>query len=136
MALELTFRKTGEEIKTAIRNRISQLKERLKHRNNELDNFMKDGRKLRSYLVRSVEQNFRLHGVGNQPAPLYSKEDISSEEKEEIRQLCARIFEIEQELKRLYLIKEHLGDDQKFDLPFNDLVAYGFEATFEIDNDA
>ena len=87
---------------------------------------MSDRPRLRSYLVRNSDVGWGMHG-GNKPAALYTKDDISSEEVGEIRQLCRRIFEIEQELKKLYLIKEHLKDDQEFTLAFGDLVAYGFE---------
>lgn len=40
MALEVTFRKTGNEIKEAIKNRVKQLKERLDKRNSLLSEFM------------------------------------------------------------------------------------------------
>jgi hypothetical protein len=50
---------------------------------------------------------------------------------EEIAQLCLRIFQIEQELYRLSLVSAHLPDNQQVDLSFNDLVAYGFEASLE-----
>ena len=42
MALELRFRKTGKEIKSALRNRVSQLEQRLVKRNAMLDDFMQD----------------------------------------------------------------------------------------------
>jgi hypothetical protein len=63
--------------------------------------------------------------------PAIPKEPEKSEEKEEIAQLCRRIYEIEQELHRLTLIAAHLQDDQIFELPFDDLVGYGFEASLE-----
>jgi hypothetical protein len=59
---------------------------------------------------------------------LYGKDDISSEERQEIDQLCQRIFEIEQELHRLVYVITRLEDDVVFDLNFNDLIGYGFEA--------
>ena len=131
MALELRFTKTGKEIKAAIAGRRTQLKARLEKRNGELDAFMHNPKKLRSYLIRSTEHKWG-HGRSG-AATLYAKDDISSEEKQEIGQLCRRIYEIEQELHRLLLITSHLRDDQKFDLPFEDLVAYGFEANLEVD---
>ena len=48
---------------------------------------------------------------------LASPTDISSEERDEIRQLCRRVNEIEQEIKRLTLIRAHLKGDQIFQLP-------------------
>ena len=129
MALELRFRKTGKEIKSALRNRVSQLEQRLVKRNAMLDDFMQDKKKVRSYLIRSTQQTWMGHRQGEKA--LFSQEDISSEEKEEIAQLCRRIYEIEQELHRLTLIAAHLLDDQIFELPFDDLVGYGFEASLE-----
>jgi len=129
MALELRFRKTGKEIKGALRNRISQLEKRLVKRNATLDNLMQDKKKLRSYLIRSTQQTWMGHRPGEKA--LFSQDDISSEEKEETAQLCRRIYEIEQELHRLNLIAVHLQDDQIFELPFDDLVGYGFEASLE-----
>ena len=129
MALELRFRKTGKEIKTALRNRVAQLEQRLINRNATLDDFMQDKKKVRSYLIRSTQQTWMGHRQGEKA--LFSQEDISSEEKEEIAQLCRRIYEIEQELHRLTLIAAHLQDDQIFELPFDDLVGYGFEASLE-----
>ena len=129
MALELRFRKTGKEIKTALRNRIAQLEQRLVKRNATLDDFLQDKKKVRSYLTRSAQQPWIGHRQGDKA--LFTQEDISSEEKEEIAQLCRRIYEIEQELHRLNLIAAHLQDDQIFELPFDDLVGYGFEASLE-----
>jgi hypothetical protein len=125
MALELKFRKTGREIRKAVTKRIVQLRSRLERRNAELEKLMENKAKLRSYLIRSTQTEFYGHEQG--ASELYSKDDISSEEKEEMRQMCRRIFEIEQEIYRLTLIRTHLKDDQKFELPFEDLVAYGFD---------
>jgi hypothetical protein len=129
MALELRFRKTGKEIKAALRNRVAQLEQRLANRNAALDDFLQDRKKVRSYLIRSSQQTWMGHRQGEKG--LFSQEDISSEEKEEIAQLCRRIYEIEQELHRLNLIAAHLQDEQIFELPFDDLVGYGFESSLE-----
>ena len=131
MTVEIKFRKNGKEIKAAIGSRMSQLRERLAKRNATLDDFMRDARKVRSFLLRSTVSNY---GHARHPAALYSADDISSEEKEEIGQLCRRIFEIEQELHRLELIRFHLRDDQEFELPLEDLVAYGFDTSLEYDS--
>lgn len=128
MSIDVTFKKSGKEIKDAITNRVSQLQSRLEKRNSSLHDFMEDKSKLRSYLVRSSIPYWEGHGRSGQKH-LFGKEEISSEEKEEISQLCKRIFEIEQELHRLALIANHLVDDQTFDLKFEDLVDYGFEAS-------
>jgi len=61
MALELRFRKTGKEIKTASRNRVAQLEQRLVKRNAALDDFMQDKNKVRSYLIRSTQQIWMGH---------------------------------------------------------------------------
>lgn len=83
-------------------------------------------RRVRSYLVRNTQPAYG-HG-GGRGYSLYGKDDISSEEREEIDQLCRRIYEIEQEIYRLDLITTHLKDDQIFNLEFTELVGYGFEA--------
>jgi hypothetical protein len=123
--MNIVFRKTGKEIKAAITNRRSQLEQRLKQRNNSLDSFLKDISRVRSYLVRSTRPDY-AHGSGGYV--LYSKDDISSEERQEMDQLCQRIFEIEQELHRLAYVATHLEDNVVFDLNFNDLIGYGFDA--------
>lgn len=123
--MNVVFRKTGKEIKNAITNRRAQLEQRLKQRNEALDRFLKDTRKVRSYLVRSTRPDY---GHGSAGYVLYGKDDISSEERQEMDQLCQRIFEIEQELHRLAYVVTHLEDDVVFELNFNDLIGYGFDA--------
>jgi hypothetical protein len=129
MDAEIRFRKSGKEIKGAIGNRVSQLQQRLAKRNAVLNDFMRDTRRLRSYLVRSAQPVW-AHQARSE-STLFGKDDISSEEKEEIAQLCRRIYEIEQELHRLALVATHLTDKQVFDLTLEELVAYGFEASIE-----
>jgi hypothetical protein len=123
--MNIVFRKTGKEIKGAITNRRKQLEERLKQRNESLNKFLENTRKVRSYLVRSTTPDYGHRSGGY---VLYGKDDISSEERQEIDQLCQRIFEIEQELHQLAYVVAHLDDDTVFDLNFNDLIGYGFEA--------
>ena len=132
MPVQLTFRKSGKEIKEAVGNRLEQLRQRLEKRNQDLSRFMQDPKKVRSYLVRSTALEWQGHQMGE--APLYSREEISSEEKEEVRQLCRRIFEIEQEVHQLSLLRAHLDDKQEFDLPFHDLVGYGFDSNLSIES--
>lgn len=132
--VKLTFKKTGKDIKEAIKSRRTQLKQRLEKRNMDLDVFMQDMKKLRSYLVRSSENDVLwMEHRGERPIQLYSQDDISSEEREEISQLCRRIFEIEQERYRLALIATHLADEEEIELSFEDLVAYGFDVNLETD---
>ena len=107
------FQKNGKEIKEAIANGVAQLDSRLKKGNEDLDNLMSDRTRLRSYLVKNSDVVWGMHG-GEKSAALYTKDDISSEEVGEIRQIRRGIFEIQQELERLYLIKEHLKDEQEF----------------------
>ncbi len=123
--MNITFRKTGKEIKAAVANRRLQLEQRLEQRNAALNQFLKDSQKVRSYLVRSTRPNYG-HEAGGYV--LYGKDDISSEERQEIDQLCQRIFEIEQELHRLAYVITHLEDELIFELNFTDLIGYGFEA--------
>lgn len=123
--MRVTFNKSGKEIKAALQQRRTQLRQRLERRNAALDEFMRDSRKVRSYLIRSSETNY---GHGRNPSPLYGPDDISSEEKEEISQLCQRIYDLEQELCRLALIEAHLDDKQIFELSLEELTGYGFAA--------
>ncbi|MBI5929774.1 MAG: hypothetical protein HY862_10725 [Chloroflexi bacterium] len=125
MSTNLRFQKTGREIKLAIQKRRAGLVARLEKRNEALKEFLKDSRRVRSYLIRSTEPTYG-HGE-RRGYSLYGKDDISSEEREEIDQLCRRIFEIEQEIYRLDLITAHLKDDQVFNLEFTELIGYGFE---------
>jgi len=124
--MNIVFRKTGKEIKVAITNRRTQLEQRLKQRNESLDTFLKNTPKVRSYLVRSTQPDYSHRGAGGYV--LFGKGDISSEERQEMDQLCQRIFEIEQELHRLAYIVTHLEDNAIFELDFNDLIGYGFDA--------
>jgi hypothetical protein len=59
--------------------------------------------------------------------PLYSEGDISSEQMEETRQLCERIFALEAEETRLKMTIAHLDDQQVFELTYEQLASYGFE---------
>jgi hypothetical protein len=128
MALTIEFIKTGKEIKDAVQKRRHQLQERLDKRNLSLDEFLKESRKVRSYMVRqSQAANPGMHYRAGKI--LYSKDEISSEEMQEVYQLCQRILELEQELHRLQLLVVHLKDDQVFELSFDDLVSYGFDSS-------
>lgn len=124
--MNITFRKTGREIKAAITNRRIQLEQRLKSRNEAVEKFINNTQKVRSYIVRRTQPDYGHGGRGGYV--LYGRDDISSEERQEIDQLCQRIHEIEQELHRLSYVSTHLDDDTTFDLNFDDLIGYGFEA--------
>jgi hypothetical protein len=121
----IIFRKTGREIKSAIQSRCKQLRSRLDRRNSVLDQFLGDRGRVRSYLVRSSKKVFDMHeGTGY---ILGGKDDISVEQMEEINQLCQRILELEQELRRLELVATHLNDEETFELQYQELVGYGFD---------
>ena len=128
--MHLVFRKTGKEIKAALQSRREQLQQRLTKRNQALSVFLDDRQKVRSYLVRSSQPTY---GHGTRAAALYGQDDISSEEKEEITQLCQRIFELEQELYRLAAIASHLPDDQTVELSLDELLGYGFEVNLAVE---
>ena len=128
--MHLVFHKTGREIKSALQQRREQLQQRLAKRNHVLDAFLADTKKVRSYLVRSSQPSY---GHGTRAATLYGQDDISSEEKEEIAQLCQRIFELEQELYRLAAIASHLPDEQVVELSLDDLIGYGFEVNLAVE---
>ncbi len=124
--MNIVFKKTGKEIKSAISNRRTQLESRLNSRNTALNEFIQNPEKVRSYLTRNTKPDYSHHG--RMGYVLYGKDDISSEERQEIDQLCQRIFEIEQELHRLAYVVTHLDDNTVFDLSFEELLGYGFEA--------
>jgi predicted RNase H-like nuclease (RuvC/YqgF family) len=128
MPLNLPFYKTGKEIKEAIKGRINQLQARLSRQDKELDDFMHDTKKLRSYLIHSANPTF---AAPQRLATLRDTEDISHEEKEHIDHLCKRIQELEQEIRRLRLITRHLDEVREFELSYNELVMYGFDETIE-----
>ena len=122
----LIFVKTGAQVKAAIQTRKAALSARLEKRNSALDVFLEDTRKVRSYIVRGKGAS-RGHMRGT-AAVLVGANEISSEEEQEIQQLCARIHETEQELHHLSLIETHLNDEQVLKLELDDLLAYGFSA--------
>ena len=123
----LRFAKLGRDIKAAVARRIQQLQQRLDRRNEALGEFMADRALVRSYLVRVAGDRMSLHGY-NKPSPLHSEAEIASEQIEEIRKVCERIYELEQEIHRLRLVIAHLADDATFELGYDDLAGYGFEA--------
>jgi hypothetical protein len=114
----LVFRKTGAEIRQALRKRIVDLEARLARRNVALDELLGDKARVRAYLVRQVNVN---------PLAQFAiREDMPSEDHEEIAELCRRVSNIETELGRLRLIQAHLQDTQEVELTVEQLVAFGF----------
>jgi hypothetical protein len=130
----LVFNKTGLETKQAIQTRIVALGQRLERRNEVLERFMQDTKKLRSYLIRIAEISYSVYST--KTAAIYSSHDISSEQKEEISQLCTRIFEIEQEINHLKLIAANLPDDQQIELSYEELVRFGFGSSTGLEAEA
>ena len=133
MSSNLKFLKKGKDIKEAMNSRITELSERLERRNRALDKLMSDTEKLRSFLIFSADlhSDFRGSHGPHAAAPLRSKTDISSEEEREIRQLCRRIFETEQEIYQLKMARAHLNDEQELWLAMSDLQSYGFKIVEE-----
>ena len=121
--MDIEFTKAGAQIKDAVVARRSALRARLESRNAALDELVGDPRRVRSYLVRSATVNY---GHGSRGSTLWGRDDISSEEMEEISQLCRRVFELEQEIRRLDMIAAHLSDTDEFTLTYEQLVGYGF----------
>ncbi len=125
--MEIHFNKKGVEIKEAIQSRLQALESRLDRRNQALSKVIADPQKIRSYIIRhSGDEYFRGHGRYGGAPPLYSDDHISSEEVEEIAQLCRRIFEIEQEINNLKMVHTHLDSDEDFKLTQAELASYGF----------
>lgn len=115
----VTFKKTGAEIKAAVQGRIHDLQQRHANRDAALEAIIKDKRRLRSYLVRDLDNPWPRHG-----GQFYA--DIPSEDHQEITELCRRLFVLEKELSNLRMILAHLRDDQEFDLTTEQMVTYGF----------
>ena len=126
MAKGLRFKKTGREIKVAVGKRIEQLQQRLARRDRALEEFLNDRAMVRSLLIRALGGRVRYRNPVD-AAPLHPESDISGEQMEEVRKVCERIFELEEELRRLRLLVAHLADDEVFELNFAQLAAYGFE---------
>jgi hypothetical protein len=126
VAKGLRFKKAGREIKAAVGKRVEQLQQRLARRDRALDEFLKDRGMVRSLLVRALGGRVRYRNPAD-AAPLHPESDISGEQMEEVRKVCERIFELEEELRRLRLLVAHLADDEVFELSFAQLAAYGFE---------
>jgi hypothetical protein len=119
--LAVKFTKTGRDIKAAAAALVRQLKERLDRRNIALEEFIKDRSLLRSYLIRSSKASWGHGGF------IWPKDAIASERLEEVRQMCERIYDIEQDIQRLQMLIAHLEDDKTFELTYDELVSYGFQ---------
>ena len=57
----------------------------------------------------------------------YGKEHIGIEEVEEIKHLCSRIFQIENEIKNYETLRNHVNDEDLVELSLQELIQYGFE---------
>ena len=120
----IVFSKTGAEIKTAVRERCQQIQQRLDRRLSALNNFLTNTNMVRSYMIRTSAYR-GMHGSGD--PELWTKDDISSEQAEEIKKTCERIYELQQELRRLQLLTKHISDDQEFQLGLDELISHGFQ---------
>jgi hypothetical protein len=115
----ITFKKTGAEVKAAVRTRLLDLEQRLQKRNAALEELLRDKQRLRSYLVRDVQNPW--------PRPLgQASFDVPSEDHQEVAELCGRVYVLEKEIADLQMILAHLRDDQEFELTFEQMVSYGF----------
>ena len=121
---KITFSKTGAEIKSAVGERCQQIQQRLDRRLDVLDAFLADPKLVRSYMIRTSARH-SLHGSGD--PELWTKDDVSSEQVEEIRKTCERVYQLQQELRQLQLLTKHIADDQTFELALSDLISYGFQ---------
>ena len=119
---KLLFKKTGIEIKNAITIRCEELNKRLEKRNIILEEVLNDRAKVRSYMLKQSDS--KRYEYRN--PPIITRNDIPSEEVEEISQVCKRINELEQEINRLK-IHQHLSDNDIFELELNELIRYGFQ---------
>lgn len=104
----------------------ASLEARLVKRNVEFDKLLEDPKRISSYILRNTQTNYSHGQRFSSGGPLYGRDHSSSEEVEEINQLCTRAMEIGQEVSRLNLVLKHLSDDQEFNLDFEELMNYGF----------
>src|SRR5947209_4748480 len=96
-ATGVKFKKTGREVRTAIDQRISELKQRLSKRDRELEEVMNNKPLLRSYLVREPRNDY--------PHSAQSKAEMPTEDHQRITELCRRIQAIEQEITGLSVVR-------------------------------
>lgn len=125
MKLDIRFFKTGAQIKLAAAKYVEQLQERLERRNRALEEFLDDRQMVRSFLVRSSKGSWG-HGGFTWP-----KDAIASEQLEETRQLCERIYDLEQQIYQLQLVIAHLDDQRQFELTLDEMMSYGFNPESE-----
>ena len=121
--MDLIFHKSGTQIKEACQGRIDQLQQRLDRRMESLEAFADDRPRLLGFLVRSSYRNW---GHGEGPSRLVGEGEISSEEIEEMDQLCRRISELQAEIQKLNVIVHHLASDAEVELSYRELVEFGF----------
>lgn len=125
-----SFKKTGKEFKEVLARKINELKQRLAKRNIVLNELLDDKNRLRSYLLRSarpVAQAGGQHRNWANNLTSYGPEHIGVEEVEEIKQLCARVFQIENEIKAYEILRNNLADSDVVELTLQELLQYGFE---------
>lgn len=123
------FKKSGKEFKQVLAIKINELQMRLTKRNKILEELLNDKKRLRSYLLRSAKPvNHGGHGrAGINNLSSYGQEHIGIEEVEEIKHLCSRIFQIENEIKTYQTLKNNLVDEDSVELSLQELLQYGFE---------
>lgn len=121
-----SFKKTGREFKQVLGQKINELQMRLSKRNKILDELLNDKNRLRSYLLRSAKTPHQ-HGARTNAIHSYGKEHIGIEEVEEIKYMCSRIFQIENEVKTYKTLRNNLNDDDIIELNLQELLTYGFE---------
>lgn len=122
------FKKTGEEFKKILKKKIGELQMRLAKRNEILEGLLNDRKRLRSYLLRSANPNFNGGGhVRTSNISSFGPEHIGIEEVEEIKHLCSRIFEIENEIKTCQTLENNLKNEDTIRLSLSELLQYGFE---------
>lgn len=112
------FSKTGREAKAAIAARLTDLGNRLARRNADLESFMNDKTRLRSFLVRDTTNDY--------PHNLQAVQELPSEDHQQITELCKRINRIEKEMMKLSTIRDNVKDDQKLELDYDELLELGF----------
>jgi hypothetical protein len=112
------FLKSGAEVKAAIHLRLADLESRLSRRNADLEAVMSDRPRLRSFLVRDLNNDY--------PHGMQLPQEQPSEDHQHILELCKRINRIEKEIAKLVTIHDNLRDDQQLTLDYDELTAVGF----------
>jgi len=91
--------------------------------NTKLDNFLTNKDYVKSFLLRWSHGSRGVYDYGK----LYGKDELSSEQIEEIGSLLSEIRNVLEELNRINIICTHIDENEQFDLELYPLMQIGFD---------